>query len=552
MVKRFVIVLFLILFVGAFVFGGEMRGILPPLLAIALAFITKQVIISLFAGVWAGATLLVGFDSTLSLLKALFIGFFRSADTYIVNGLNETTHIMIVIFSLTIGGMVGVISRSGGMLGIVKSLSKYTDTPVKAQILTWFMGIVIFFDDYANSLIVGNTMRPVTDKMRISREKLSYIIDSTSAPVASVSILSTWIGYEVGLIGDAFGQFGNNTDPYMAFIYSLPYRFYAILLLVIMPVFIVMRRDFGSMYTAEKRAILKGEVYDPTSPATPGKEIVMMETPEDDMCKWYNAALPIGIMILATFIGIGISGYFSLQGKVASLTSIISAADSFKVLIWSSLIATIVAVVLVVLQKIETIEGAISAWVEGVKSMVLAMIILTLAWGLSLITKELNTAEYLSQILSDSLNIGFLPVIVFIIAALTSFATGTSWGSMAILFPTALPLVNAIGQTQSISTGELSPMLYATIGAILTGSIFGDHCSPISDTTIMASMSSHVNHLDHVRTQIPYVLLFGTIAIVFGYLPAGFGVNPYLLMLIQFVVAIGFILYFGKKLPEDS
>ncbi len=539
---------FLFVFISLFFFP-DFRVVLPPLVAIGLAFLTREVLISLFSGIWIGAVISIGFNSPSGFFSSAGKAFFKTIDTYVVKGLADSDHVMIIVFSLTIGGMVGIVSRSGGMKGIVNSLAKRTNTPAKAQLLTWLMGLFIFFDDYANTIIVGNSMRPLTDKLKISREKLSFIIDSTSAPVASVSLLSTWIGYELGLIGDSFKQIGLDTDPYMAFIYSLPYRFYAFLLLFIMPFIIFMRRDFGPMYDAEKRVIKTGRICDHEGEATTGSELAKLRMPPDEKCRWYNAAIPILLMILSTFIGIYVSGLANSSDPNAPFKDIISGANSFEVLIWGSLIATSAAVILTVSQRIISLEETMGAWIEGVKSMVTAIIILSLAWGLSSVTKELKTAQYISSVFSSSLHIGFLPVLVFIVASITSFATGTSWGAMAILFPTALPLAHAIGTAQGLPAEIVTEIIYAVIGSILTGAIFGDHCSPISDTTIMSSMSSGVNHMDHVRTQLPYALVFGVISTLMGYLPIGFGLNPFLSMLLQLAAAVTVIRYLGKKLP---
>lgn len=515
------------------------QSVLPPLIAIGLAFITKQVIISLFCGVWSGAAIVL-LNSGNGAVFSFSSGFLKTVDTYAVRGLNDESHIMIVLFSLMIGGMVGIVTASGGMHGIVNALSKKTDTGPKSLMLSWAAGVLIFFDDYANTLIVGNTMRPLTDKYKVSREKLSFIVDSTSAPVASLALLSTWIGYEVGLIGDALKNSALNIDPYSVFIYSLPYRFYAIVLLVFIPVYIVMKRDFGPMLEAEKRSC-SGETDGERSAAG---DFRGLKIPDMSKCKWYNAAIPVIVLIVATMAGIIISGLSALDGNGHSIKEIISNANSFKVLIWGSLIASLTAGILMVFSGTGTVTDAVSSWVEGIKSMITAMIILVLAWGLGGVITELKTAENLAFFLSGTLPLWGFPAIVFVTAGIASFATGTSWGTMALLFPTALPL--ALAMTQS---GGADPASYIFIvtGAILTGAIFGDHCSPISDTTIMSSMSSGVSHIEHVRTQMPYALVIGSVALVFGYLPAGFFIDPYVLIAVQLIIVFVVFRYFGKK-----
>ncbi|MFO7735779.1 MAG: Na+/H+ antiporter NhaC family protein [bacterium] len=526
------------------------NSVMPPLFAIGLAFLTGRVLISLFCGIWMGSALIIGFSTPCEYIKALGYGFFTAADTWIIKGLVNTDHIKIVVFSLSIGGMIGIISRSGGMQGVVNSFSKLTASRRRSLIMTWFLGLLIFFDDYANNLIVGNSMRPLTDKMKVSREKLSFIIDSTSAPVASVSILSTWIGYEIGLIGSAFSSAGISEDPYMAFIYSLPYRFYAWLLLIMIPIYIFMNRDTGVMLKAENRALSeKNDVPLKKFPKNNG-ENSDLQTPTADKCRWYNAVLPIALMITSTVAGIIISGISNTASSAKNFSEIVGAANSFDVLIWGTLISTVFSILLISVQKILTLEEIMSAWIKGVKSMMTAMLILAMAWGLSIVTEELGTAAWISEILSDKLPVFILPALVFLIAGVTSFATGSSWGSMAILFPTAIPTMQAMGTAQGTEIEIMAVITYATVGSILTGSILGDHCSPISDTTIMASMACRINHIEHVRTQLPYAAVLGIISLFAGYIPAGFGANPYMLIIIQVIIAI-LILYFIGKKPEE-
>ena len=311
--KNISIIIFVILIILAMIFLDRFKVLLPPIAAIGLALLTHEVIFSLFCGIWVGAVISIGFSGFYTFFESIFIGFFKTADTYIVGSLNDSSHLQIILFTLFIGGLVGVIARSGGLIGIVNKFSKHTNSALKAQLTTWVLGIMIFFDDYANALIVGNTMRPITDKLKISREKLSYIIDSTAAPVSSMALLSTWIGYEVGLIGDVLKNSVYNVDPYMAFIYSLPYRFYAILLLIGIPIFIIMRRDFSSMYEAEKRAALTGDVVAEDAIPFAGEEISKLKTPPLNKCHWYNAVLPILVLIIGTLVGFYITGMNSLM-----------------------------------------------------------------------------------------------------------------------------------------------------------------------------------------------------------------------------------------------
>jgi len=523
--------------------GGNSVSLLPPVIAIGLAFVTRQVLLSLFCGVWCGAVISLSKEGV-SFFSAFFSGFFRAADSYAVKGMMEESHIMIILFSLMIGGMIGIITASGGMQGIVNKFAKKADSGPKSQLLAWGSGLIIFFDDYANTLIVGNSVRPLTDKYKVSREKLSFIIDSTTAPVASVAILSTWIGYEIGLIGDALKATGVELDPYMVFIYSLPYRFYALVLLIFIPFYIFMKRDFGPMLKAEQRCKNSENSEESCNDYV---DFHVLKTPPIEKCKWYSAAIPIVVLIVFTFGGIFISGYYSFEGEEWTLREIIGGSDPFKVLIWGSLTASVVAGATMILSGTGNLTDSVSAWIEGVKSMVTAMIILVLAWALSTVVTELKTAEYIMFLLSDTLPYWILPGLVFLTASVTSFATGTSWGTMALLFPTALPLAVPLAVSSGISPEQVHTYIYCVTGAILTGAIFGDHCSPISDTTIMASMSCRVSHIEHVRTHMPYALTIGAISFFIGYLPAGFMINPFFLLIPQLIAVYLVFRYIGKK-----
>ncbi|MBN2365006.1 MAG: hypothetical protein EH225_02650, partial [Calditrichaeota bacterium] len=266
-------------------------SILPPLLAILLALVTRQVIVALFFGIWLGVTFLYDYNPML--------GFLHTLDEYIVNALGSSERISILIFSLVLGGMVGVISRSGGTQGIVKRLSTLATSPRTGQLATWAMGVLIFFDDYANTLIVGNTMRPLSDRLRISREKLSYLVDSTAAPVANVAIISTWIGYEISLINQSFNALGVTDNAYITFLKTIPYNFYPLYALFFGFLIAFLMRDFGSMYRAEMRTRRSGAVL--REGAVPISDLTETDVSGDKEIplRWYNALIPIAVVILS-------------------------------------------------------------------------------------------------------------------------------------------------------------------------------------------------------------------------------------------------------------
>jgi Na+/H+ antiporter NhaC len=524
-------------------------SILPPLLAILLALITRQVILALFFGIWLGVTFIYDFNPLLGLLHTL--------DEYLVNALVSPDRIAILIFSLVLGGMVGVISRSGGTQGIVQKLTVYARSVRMGQLVTWAMGIIIFFDDYANTLIVGNTMRPLTDKLKISREKLSYFVDSTAAPVANIAIISTWIGYEISLINQSFSNLGITDNAYITFIKTIPYNFYPIYTIFFAFFIAYLLRDFGSMYRAEKRARQSGAVL--REGAIPLSDLTASDmTPDENIpLRWYNALIPIGVVILAVILGLVYTGYAALSAREITLTGkdwlqqislVVGNADSFAVLMWASFMGSIVAILLAIFQRILNIQQSLEAWVKGIRSMIMAAIILTCAWSIGTICQDLFTADYVIYLTQKFLTPHWLPLITFLTASVISFATGTSWGTMAILMPIAIPLAFKfpLGQP-GIDPTHATNLMLSTTAAVLAGATFGDHCSPISDTTIMSSMASGADHIDHVRTQLPYALAVALIACFFGYLPVGFGISDWWVLGFGIMATFLVVRFVGKK-----
>ena len=562
MIKR-TIIMFVIFLLGIIFLGighgfsniGDFTPLLPPLIAIALAFITHEVLISLFMGIFLGSIMTYEINGFGNFFIVIGKGFFKSVDTYVVKGVADSDHVSIIVFTMFIGGVVGLIGASGGLHGIVFRLAKFAKSSVLAQFYAWLMGIMIFFDDYANTLIVGNAMRPITDKFKISREKLSFIVDATAAPVSSLVIVSTWIGYEVGLIQDIFKAQAVTMDPYWAFIYSLPYRFYVILMLLFIPIMIFMKKDMFSMYIAEKRARETGGCLRPGSNPISGDEETEINLDDGVKPRARNAIIPIATLVLGVLVALYYTGYQSILAKSgvdaavnANLRDILGNSNSFNALIWSSLFSTLVIIIMILFQRVMNLKDTMLTWVKGCKSMFSAFVILSLAWALGGVLKDLKTAECVAQLVSDNVAVGLLPLIIFLVSALIAFATGTSWGSMAILFPIAVPL--ALKLTTGLPVEEGSAILYASIGSILSGTVFGDHCSPISDTTIMSSIATSIDHMDHVSTQLPYALFVGIISCGLGYLPVGFGLNPWIGNIIALMLIAGVLFVFGKKVKN--
>ncbi len=524
--------------------------LVPPLVAIVLAFATRNVVLSLFLGVFSGSLLLETHD--FNLYDGVIDAFLR-VSREVLGSLADPWNAGIVLQCLAIGGLIAIVSKMGGARAIAEALAKRARTPRSAQLVTWLMGIFIFFDDYANSLTIGPIMRPVTDRMRVSREKLAFIIDATAAPIAGIALISTWVAYEVGLIKDGFSAIGLEANAYTSFVETIPYRFYNIFILLFVLVCILCMREFGPMLTAERRA-RGGKVLGDDAKPMVADEATDLEPEAHVTLSVWNAIIPIGTLIVAAFLGFYFNGYHAIAGgDDAALQSLIAdspmsftavrecfgASDASVVLFQAALIAGIVGMAMGVCKRIFTVEQAIGTWVQGVKSLNITAVILLLAWSLSGMIKELGTASWLVSVLSDSLPAYLLPSIIFIMGSVISFATGTSYGTMGILMPLAIPLAWAIVPEHDY--------LILNIGAVLTGAIFGDHCSPISDTTILSSMGAASDHIDHTRTQLPYAVSVAAMAVLFGYLPVGLGL-PVLLTLPLGCAAVGaVILLVGRR-----
>lgn len=541
---------------GAAELNAQRFGILtiiPPLVAIILAFITKNVTLSLFTGALSGTFLLN--LTGINVFNGLFKGFLMLIDN-ILSSLADPWNAGVILQCLAIGGLIALISKMGGAKAIAESLSKRAKTQTSAQLITWLLGVLVFFDDYANSLIVGPIMRPVTDKLRISREKLSFIVDATAAPIAGIALISTWIGYEISLIKDGYSSIGQDVNAYGIFVSSIPYRFYNILILIFIVFTAVFMKEFGPMLAAERRARRTGKVLSDTAKPMVSDEISNLEVKDGVKPSVWSAIIPIGVLMAASLAGFYYNGFNTIMGgedralieilnnsplSMAAIRETFGAADASIVLFQSSLFASIVAMAMGIGKGIFTIGEAVDTWIDGMKSLIITGVILLLAWSLSSVIKDLGTAKFLASILSNTIPKFLLPSIIFILGSIISFSTGTSYGTMGILMPLAIPLANAISPESSY--------IITCVGAVLTGAIFGDHCSPISDTTILSSMGSACDHMDHTRTQLWYSISVGVITVLFGYIPVGLGIPVYLTLPIAIVVT-GLLIYFGGKPVE--
>ncbi|WP_294362571.1 Na+/H+ antiporter NhaC family protein [uncultured Clostridium sp.] len=527
--------------------------LIPPLVAIVLAFLTKNVIISLFVGTLAGTFLVSLVDS--SFMGAL-VNSFLDFVSRVLNSLADPWNAGIILQVLVIGGVIHLVAKMGGAKAVAEALARKAKTAKSTQLVTLLLGLAVFFDDYANSLIVGPIMKPVADKMKISRERLSFIIDATAAPIAGLAIVSTWVGLEVGLINDAFvNGVGQQVDAFGVFLQTIPYRFYNILILFFVFITSFLLKDFGPMYKAEiearRREIKEGKK---NNSSESNIEHAELEPKEGIKLSIWNAIIPIGTLVATALICFYFSGYSSIMGgedialqqmmtsspmSFRAIQEAFSASDASVALFQSALLSSIVAMTIGVIKKIFTISEAIETWIDGMKPLLITGLILLLAWSLSSVIKDLGTAKYLVTLLSGSLPNFLLPSLIFVLAAIISFATGTAYGTMGILMPLAIPLAYSMNP-------DMSYVIVST-SAVLTGAIFGDHCSPISDTTILSSMGAGCNHIAHVNTQMWYALFVASITIVFGYIPAGFGLQCYIVLPISLLAVYLGVQILGKK-----
>lgn len=518
-------------------------ALLPPVIAILLAIRLQNVIVGLLTAIWCGTLLLsvgeAGWWAPLVAVRDMM-------DVYIVREITQPGgsggHAMIVLFTMMLGCMVGVMSQSGGSQALVEWMATFASNRSRGQIATWALGLVVFFDDYANTLLVGGTMRPMTDRLKISREKLAFLVDSTAAPIAGLAIVSTWVGFEVGLIDDSLRQLADAYDDpslhvsaYSLFLATIPFRFYPIYLLAFGLAIAWTGRDFSTMHAAEQQA----QTALSTEPVLESEG--QGEAADKPPLHMANALVPLATLIgLLVFMMVwtGASGLTpdDARGVLVTVRDIVSNADSNRSLLLAAFVASLVAIATAVRLGSLSLNQAVNAWVDGGKSMLMGVIVLVLAWSVSTIcdADHLNTAGVLVEWTSGFLTPQWMPLIAFLLSAVVSFATGSSWATMGLLIPLVTTLSFGLLHAAAEQTGAIlsvtDPLLLGAIGSVLAGSIFGDHCSPISDTTVLSSVACDCDHLAHVRTQIPYAMFVGGAAILLGCLPIGFGWSWWLLL----------------------
>ena len=495
---------------------GTLVTLWPSALAIALAFITRNIFGALFLGALAGSVLLARGSPWQT--GATLVG------DALVPAVTTPWNIGVLTFTLLIGGLVALLEAGDGMAVVARRLQRHAQGRRGAGLAIYAIGWLFFVDGLGNAMLVGKTMRPIADRAGISRAKLAFIVDTTASPIASVAFVSTWVAYEISVIREGFANVGpaiaQVAAPYGALIASLPYRFYPYFILLI-ALLAVLGRDIGPM-RAHERA-----VQDTTGDRPGGSDV------EAGGGSLVLALAPLLILLVTVVGGLWIDGGGAGRPvTVASLIETLGQADAARVFVWATGLTIGLTIGLMRLEPGTSrhTRELVAVAISGIGTMGRPALILILAWMLNGVIQQLDAASYLVELLTGRLPAALVPTSVFALAALMSFSTGTSWGTMAMVMPLAIPLAFALsGPTVTAATAG-DPLVTSTIGAVLAGAVFGDHCSPISDTTIVSAFSTGCEVMTHVQTQLPYALMAGVLAIVCGYLPAGFGVSPWLLL----------------------
>ena len=498
---------------------ASIYSLIPPVVAIVLALITKEVYSSLFVGILIGGVFWSGFRFEKTITHVFQDG--------IVGVLSDSYNVGILVFLVVLGIMVCMMNKAGGSAAFGRWASKHIKTRVGAQLTTILLGVLIFIDDYFNCLTVGSVMRPVTDQHNVSRAKLSYLIDATAAPVCIIAPISSWAAAVTGFV--------KGEDGFSIFIRAIPYNFYAILTVVMMVTIVVLKFDYGPMKLHEKNAV-KGDLY-----TTEDRPYATAENEmEEGKGNVIDLVLPILVLIVCCIIGmIYTGGFFSGTGFVKAF----SGSDASVGLMLGSFFAFIITVIFYAVRRVLSFSDSMSCVPEGFKAMVPAILILTFAWTLKAMTDSLGAAEFVANGMQKAAGglVSLLPAIIFLVGCFLAFATGTSWGTFGILIPIVV----------AVFSGTNEQMMIISISACMAGAVCGDHCSPISDTTIMASAGGQCNHVNHVTTQLPYAITAAIVSCV-SYVIAGFVRNPFICLPVSIVLMIGTLLVIRRVTREPD
>ncbi|TXJ43225.1 Na+/H+ antiporter NhaC family protein [Brachyspira pilosicoli] len=515
-------------------------GIIPPLLAIILALLTKEVIISLTVGILSGTLIL----SHGNIFTAITIFTDKVAAMT-----GDSWNVRILLFCALLGAFVSMLSKTGATKAFGLWASKYLKTKKSVLIFTWFFGLIIFIDDYFNSLSVGTVMRPAFDEKKISRAKLAYILDSTAAPVCILAPISTWVVTVMSYIRDSNGFESLNMSEFIFFIKMIPYSVYPLLALAFVVLISLFFKDFGPMKRSEDDAA-NGKLFnEDLYGSCPGN----LETISGDSAKWYDMVIAILVLILACIAMFPITTYMGLIGSdgietlsqafnSTTVTNAFIQTDASKALFYGAVISLMIMYIYYVARKLLSVRSAGNAIMEGIKSMVPALVVLALAWTIGNVIKSspeeggLGLASFLSEVVKGGgFPLWLLPAIGYLLGCVIAFSTGTSWGTFAILIPIVIPIATGLANANGYTGDQLLNVLLISVGSLVSGAVFGDHCSPISDTTILSSTGSNCPLLEHVSTQLPYASLVAIASFV-GVIVGGITLNPFFSLLTGFVI----------------
>ena len=496
-------------------------SLVPPIVAIALALITKEVYSSLFVGIVVGALFYSGFS-----FEGTVVHIFQGG---IISVLSDSYNVGILVFLVILGAMVCMMNRAGGSAAFGRWASEHIRSRVGAQLATILLGVLIFIDDYFNCLTVGSVMRPVTDKFNVSRAKLAYLIDATAAPVCIIAPISSWAAAVTGFV--------EGEDGFSLFIQAIPYNYYALLTIFMMIAMVLMRAEFGSMAVHEMNA-QKGDLY--TTPERPYADAE--EGKVNSQGKVIDLLIPILSLIVCCVIGmLYTGGFFSGVGFVEAFSN----SDASLGLTFGSFFGLIITVALYMVRKVLKFKECMECIPEGFKAMVPAILILTFAWSLKAMTDSLGAAEYVAGMVQSAAGglMNLLPAIIFLVGCFLSFATGTSWGTFGIL----IPIVVAVFENSNHT------LMIISISACMAGAVCGDHCSPISDTTIMSSAGAQCEHVNHVSTQLPYAVVAAAVSFV-TYIVAGFVQKAWIALPVGILLMLGtlFVIRYCSKYRAEG
>lgn len=511
--------------------GYEWLALWPSLVALVGVFFTRSALVGLLTGAISGALLIAKgslWDATTGLVVDRFFPIFTSQ-----------WRISALLFTLILGGFVTLIEAGGGLQSLLRKAIGTNASPKRIQTSVFGFGLLVFFDGLSNSMLVGRLLRSTVDRAGVSREKLAYLADTTSSAVACLAFISTWIAFQLSLIRDGYALAGEEVNAYSLFFQSLPTNFYCIFALMMLGVCITRNFNPGPMQRAETLA----------------RQRIVKQAPETttDDSHWSLAIVPIAVLIFSVpLLAYSLGSDSLLPITLPGFAEAYAKAENYVpfILIFSGVLASLVAALVLWSRKQHSFAHPPVLFVSGVRDLLGPMLILLAAWMLGSTISDLGAVELLSKLFSGRVTLEILPVAIFAVGALVSFTTGTSWGTMAVLMPLAIPTVFAL--TGDAPDTMRDQLMIATIGAVFSGAVFGDHCSPFSDTTIVASIASGTEPLEHVRTQLPFALITALVAGVLGFVPLGYGVSPWLCLLFGFVVLMLISLFPTAPKPQPE